>query len=293
MRTRTFGSLLVVVIALIPTLFGGPIFACAMIALGVAGFHEYRNLTTFLTPSARPNLAPMAGYVAVAAFGLAAALGAGSAGLLLATSLAIGAPLVVLLRFSSRSGQFVWWSLTSAGALYLGLPVYAAIALRAMPGDISARWLTEAANALNAGWDAAPRGLAWLLMILLTIWSGDTSAFLTGRSIGTRRLAPLLSPNKTIQGAIGGLLAAVVTGGLAFSGFGLGEWWQGALAGGVIGVAGQIGDLAESFLKRQAGVKDSGASIPGHGGFLDRIDALLFALPVGFILAAGYEGLGR
>jgi phosphatidate cytidylyltransferase len=109
---------------------------------------------------------------------------------------------------------------------------------------------------------------------------------------GKRKLAPMISPNKSQEGAIGGLLASMVIGSVSFQGFGLGDWKLGLIAGAVIGFAGQIGDLAQSVLKRQAGVKDSGSMVPGHGGVLDRIDALLFAFPAGFLIAVGLERIG-
>jgi phosphatidate cytidylyltransferase len=102
----------------------------------------------------------------------------------------------------------------------------------------------------------------------------------------------MISPNKSQEGAIAGILASMVVGAVSFQWFGLGNWKLGLLAGAVIGLAGQIGDLAESLMKRQAGVKDSGSLVPGHGGVLDRIDALLFAFPAGFLMAVGLERIG-
>ena len=135
-------------------------------------------------------------------------------------------------------------------------------------------------------------GLAWVLTVVLAIWVGDSVALFAGRAFGSRKLAPMISPNKSQEGALGGLVASMAVGAVSFQGFGLGDWKMGLIAGAVIGLAGQIGDLAESVLKRQAGVKDSGSVVPGHGGILDRIDALLFAFPAGFLLAVGLERFG-
>ena len=133
-------------------------------------------------------------------------------------------------------------------------------------------------------------GRAWLLFTLLVVFACDTGAFAVGRLAGRHRMAPRLSPNKTWEGAAGGLAASVGAAllvGLAFE-LTLPEWHQ-ALIGAVAGVAAQVGDLFESALKRAANVKDSGSIMPGHGGILDRMDSILFALPAVFymLLAAG------
>lgn len=119
---------------------------------------------------------------------------------------------------------------------------------------------------------------------LVVCWIGDTGAYFGGRFFGKKPLAPTLSPNKTVEGAVSGLVASIAASAL------LSRWlpWQVTQVVGVglvVGIAGQLGDLWESALKRIAGVKDSGVLIPGHGGFLDRFDALFFALPVTFFAA--------
>ena len=111
-----------------------------------------------------------------------------------------------------------------------------------------------------------------------------SAAYLAGRVFGRHKLAPVVSPGKTIEGALGGLLASVLVSAAVFAVSGALPTWTGAFVGAGIGVCGQLGDLSESFLKRQAGVKDSGDLIPGHGGMLDRVDALLFAFPAALLM---------
>jgi phosphatidate cytidylyltransferase len=152
--------------------------------------------------------------------------------------------------------------------------------------------LSELIWRLSVAWDPAPRGLAWILTVILAIWVGDSVALLAGKAFGKKSLAPTISPNKSQEGAFAGFVASMAVGAISFQSFGLGDWRLGLVAGAVIGVAGQVGDLAESVLKRQAGVKDSGSLIPGHGGMLDRIDALLFAFPAGFLMSVGLERFG-
>jgi phosphatidate cytidylyltransferase len=145
-------------------------------------------------------------------------------------------------------------------------------------------------------------GAFWLLYLLLVVWAGDIFAYFVGRSVGRHLMAPRISPKKTWEGAAASLVASLVVGSLLFTYalpissfllrvgliqrrdglFGLEkpELWPILLLTVVLNIAAQLGDLVESLIKRGAGVKDSGTILPGHGGMLDRIDALLFAAPV-------------
>ena len=129
---------------------------------------------------------------------------------------------------------------------------------------------------------AEASGHRWLLTALALVWAADSGAYFAGRHLGRHKLAPTISPNKTIEGAIGGLVAGVAVA-LAFGSFagaGLAQLPALALVAVAAVLASIVGDLVESLLKRQAGVKDSGNVIPGHGGILDRVDGVLAALPV-------------
>jgi len=182
--------------------------------------------------------------------------------------LAIPVPYVPLLMMlvlvlSMRAARDLAKSMSGAastvlGVLYTGLPFALLVALR-----------------------GSPRGQALVLYVLVLTWVGDTAAYYAGRSMGRHKLAPRVSPGKTWEGAVASLLAAMVLGYFLLERFAPGApLWLNLLTAVLVNVAGQIGDLAESALKRGAGVKDSGSLLPGHGGLLDRVDALLFAIPV-------------
>jgi phosphatidate cytidylyltransferase len=127
----------------------------------------------------------------------------------------------------------------------------------------------------------ASRTEPWLIYVLTTVWAGDTLAYFAGRAFGRHPLHPAVSPKKTIEGAVGGLVGSAAGGVGVVVLLGLPMGLLPAIGVSLLaGLVAQMGDLAESVLKRSAGVKDSGAILPGHGGMLDRIDGVLFALPV-------------
>ncbi|MFH0900999.1 MAG: phosphatidate cytidylyltransferase [Pseudomonadota bacterium] len=128
--------------------------------------------------------------------------------------------------------------------------------------------------------DAAPHGAAWVYLVLAIGWLGDTFAYFAGRFLGKRKLYPTISPGKTLAGAVGsvlGSLAAIVAANFWF--FPQLGWGHGIVLALVGSILGQSGDLVESMIKRACGVKDSGRLLPGHGGMLDRIDAVMFIAP--------------
>jgi phosphatidate cytidylyltransferase len=147
-----------------------------------------------------------------------------------------------------------------------------------------------------------PAGAIWTIYTLLAVWAGDIFAYFVGKSLGRHRMSPEISPKKTWEGAVASILASVIVGTLWIQHapgissallraglierrdgmFGLEQpqLWPIILLSAVVNIAAQLGDLVESLIKRGAGVKDSGTILPGHGGMLDRIDAMLFAVPV-------------
>lgn len=126
----------------------------------------------------------------------------------------------------------------------------------------------------------SPEALTWLLLVVAT---SDTGQFYTGRLIGRRKLAPVISPGKTVEGAIGGLVVAAIAGGVSIGWALDAPVRTGLVLGALLALAGMAGDLFESLLKRSAGAKDSSGLIPGHGGVLDRIDSHLFAAPLFYL----------
>jgi phosphatidate cytidylyltransferase len=153
--------------------------------------------------------------------------------------------------------------LEASGALYVGIPVVALLWLRHDP----------------------IYGMATVFWLFAVVWATDTGALFAGRAIGGPKLAPAISPNKTWAGFFGGIAAALLVSAIAGLWYGPASVMPLVLAGGLLSVASQAGDLLESRVKRYLHVKDSGGIIPGHGGLFDRVDGLLVAAPA---LAAAY-----
>jgi len=131
-----------------------------------------------------------------------------------------------------------------------------------------------------------PQGQEWIFMTLIVIMSCDSFAYFIGRSLGKNKLYPAVSPNKSIEGALGGLFGSILAVLIVkYTFLPIIGVFGAVLIGLVLGVMGQLGDLFESLLKRACQVKDSGTMIPGHGGILDRLDSLLFAFPIVYYIA--------
>jgi phosphatidate cytidylyltransferase len=187
-------------------------------------------------------------------------------------ALAVLAGLVLVAR-AWTTGRILGWFRAfygKAGFWYIGT-FSSFILLRAVQGRIRVGAFAE-----------ADRGAWVMLCVAVCVWSTDTFAFFTGKAIGNHKLAPKLSPGKTMEGFIGGLLGAVIAGALFGHWIGL-AWANGAVIGAIAGLIGPLGDLFESGLKRELGIKDFGNLMPGHGGVLDRFDSLMFVAPIAYL----------
>ncbi len=256
---------MLVPVLLIVLALGGPVLAAAVALItAVAATEVFRLLKG-------------AGYAPFAALGTALALvivlDAAVPDLLDGSGLLLGAIGIVLVAIASftriepRDGLQSWMA-TVFGAFYISLLSFIIRLGNAAP-EIPANSPLSAIG--------AERG--WILLLILAVWSYDTGAYLVGKNLGRTKFLTHISPSKTIEGLIGGVVAATIVVGLML--WALGENPAHALAlGPLTALAAQAGDLAESVIKRAAGAKDSGTLIPGHGGMLDRVDSFVFAAPV-------------
>lgn len=258
------------------TWWGEPLVSATVIVLAVIALNELFNL--FRGGGYQPRRS--AGYLSVTLFvvsaGLRARVPLDWTGFALVT--AIVASLSVELPRRDRRQSLIHWALTLSGATYVGWTLAHFVLLRAITSPL----LTPVAplNMLRL-----EPGAAWIIFVLAVTFLNDTGAYFTGRAFGRHSMAPYISPKKSWEGALGGIVVGTIAGVLLIPLLGLPvNLWSGALLGAVGSVAGIAGDLAESLIKRQVNIKDSGHLIPGHGGILDRIDSLMFTVPVLYYL---------
>jgi phosphatidate cytidylyltransferase len=235
---------------------GGLVFALAMVAIGILCLREYLVMTARMHPSGRAAYLAVAGLVVAAHFGTA-----------FNVLLVLAASFPVLFAFgadrSQRDGITSSMGVTLLGIVWIGLPLVHAVLLRDLPNH----------------------GAALLIDVLVGTFATDTGAYAVGRMFGSHRIAPSLSPNKTIEGLVGGFLI----GTMAFWFAGLYQDWLSGVDALVIGAAvaavAPLGDLFASMVKRDLDKKDTGKLFGAHGGLLDRLDAVLFTIVVGYYLA--------
>lgn len=267
LRDRARSAAILVPPLLVAMWLGGPWIAIVVaLAVVLAGIEAFRLLTA-------------AGHASMPALGVVlaviVALGdsvkplEGGSGLLLAALGIILVGIGALTREDPREGLAVF-ATTTFGALYVGLLGF--IARLAATGSA-----VDPGSLLGAlGPDRA-----WILALVLVVWAFDTFAYFAGRQFGRHGFMRHISPSKTVEGVVGGAIAAAIVGAVVVALLGR-PWLAGLGFGLLVGAAAQAGDLAESMLKRAAGAKESGTLIPGHGGLLDRVDSFLFAAPVAY-----------
>jgi phosphatidate cytidylyltransferase len=245
-----------IVFAIAITVAGGLVFAAAMIAIGVVAIGEYANMASRYRPLTIPAYIAVAGLIVAGHFGT-------SFNVLYVLAATFPLLFAFAVRARLREGATVSLGVTLLGVLWIGVPLAHAVFLRDLPDH----------------------GAALLIDVLVGTFVADTAAYATGRMFGSHKIAPNLSPNKTIEGLIGGFV--IGTMGFWFAGL-YQDWLSGVdalLIGAAVAAAAPIGDLFESMLKRDLGTKDTGTLFGPHGGILDRLDAALFTIVVGYYLS--------
>ncbi|QKV18103.1 phosphatidate cytidylyltransferase [Oricola thermophila] len=258
LQLRTISALVLGVLVLGATLAGGILFAVMATAIAMLVWHEWMDIAC---PNEDDRIR-LYGFLFLGLIFLSA--------LLLPDAAMPAAWIVATAAFAALSRILAGGSWPVAGFLYSGTALVALIMLRAN--------------------DGAAYGLVAILFLYAVVWLTDIGAYFAGRHFGGPKLAPSISPNKTWSGAIGGLCSAVVAAIIVSSAAGLDSHFLAGLLAAVLSVASQAGDLFESWLKRRAGVKDSSKLIPGHGGMMDRVDGLVFAAIILWLLAIAASG---
>jgi phosphatidate cytidylyltransferase len=238
---------------------GGDVFALALVGLGILGLREFFRMASSIRPIVLPGYLTVAGMVIAAHFG-------DSFQILLVFAALI--PVAFAFAAVRRSHELITTSIafTVLGVAWMGLGFSHAVLLRDLP----------------------THGAALLIDVLVATFLSDTAAYAAGRLFGTRKITPRISPNKTLEGLIGGFIGATL--GFWFAGL-YQDWLPGIdalLMGMCIAVVAPIGDLFASMLKRDLGVKDTGRLFGPHGGLIDRLDAVLFTVVAGYYLSVAF-----
>ncbi len=251
------GTAAVALPAVVAVLFLAPPWATVALLAVMAGLGLVEYLSLLRARELRP---PVAGAALLTAVGFASTLDPRLAVLWPAAAVLLLLP--TLWRPAAERDAVVGGAAGAAlGAVYVGVPTGTIAALRLLP--------------------PAGEGAWWVVLLLACVMSADTFAYFVGSAVGRHKLAPAISPGKTVEGTVGGLLGGML-GALVVRALGLPalSLSRVLLLGLAVAALGTAGDLVESLLKRWAGVKDSGTLFPGHGGVLDRLDSLLFGAPV-------------
>jgi phosphatidate cytidylyltransferase len=245
-----------IVFAIAITVAGGIVFMLAMIAIGVVSLREFAAISARYRPLVLPAYAAVAALVVAAHFGTAFNI-----------LYVLAASFALVFAFAARPGHqdgaTVSMGVTLLAVLWIGIPLAHAVLLRDLPSH----------------------GAALLIDVLVGTFVADTAAYATGRMFGSHKITPNISPNKTLEGLVGGVL--IGTMGFWFAGL-YQDWLSGVdalLIGAAVAAVAPVGDLFESLIKRDLGTKDSGTIFGPHGGLLDRLDAVFFTVVVGYYLA--------
>ncbi|MFD3166041.1 phosphatidate cytidylyltransferase [Herpetosiphon sp. NSE202] len=279
MGTRIASALVLAPVVLIIVWLGGW-WTTALIAIAVViGIYEIQRILRAGGYHPRLPLAVGLGLAFVAAAVAQPRTNVNLTGAVVA--LGAMASLIYEISRKDRTGALDAWAASLGSAIYAGAMLSHFVLLRA---DSSPTLSGGPLNSFNI-----ETGAAWIYATFAVTWASDTGAYFAGRAFGKHKMAPLLSPKKTWEGFVGGTIASIAAGIGIVALLGMQLTIVQMIVLGMIGAGGgTLGDLAESLLKRQAGVKDSGNLIPGHGGLLDRVDSLLFTAPLVYYLLAAW-----
>lgn len=281
LRHRVLTAVVGIPVALVLIYAGGWWLAAVLILLAVGGLRELYRLLAARDMLVYPSLGYLLAVVLmattavmVAVLRYAPAFRPALESVLVPVGTFAAAVLLLSSVWYARSPTLGIGKFISTLASHVYVPGLLGYVLRLRALDAPAVVLGQAGRTF-------PAGMCWLVTLMLVVCGMDTAAYGFGKAFGRRKLCPSISPGKTVEGAIAGLLAALAITAAAGHWLGL-PLYHGVILGLSLGVVGQLGDLFESMLKRRAGVKDSGAVLPGHGGILDRFDSLLFTAPLAY-----------